>query len=130
MMSQNTFHNTGDFRGAAVFQGSTINNAGQIAGMLANADATSKEALKSLVAQLGEVLKNTPPEEMDDANAAASAAEDLVTEAARSKPNKSRLRLLGEGLVSGVKAVGSAAPAAISIAQNIVDLIGKISGLG
>jgi hypothetical protein len=37
----------GDFRGAAMFQGSTINNAGQVAGTMASADAASREELHS-----------------------------------------------------------------------------------
>jgi hypothetical protein len=35
-MAENKFENTGDFRGAALFQGSTIHNAGQIAGTIRN----------------------------------------------------------------------------------------------
>jgi len=40
-MSGNTFQNTGDFRGAALFQGSTVHNAGQIAGTLKRATRVS-----------------------------------------------------------------------------------------
>jgi hypothetical protein len=113
-MSGNTFNNTGDFRGAAMFQGSTINNAGQIAGTMASADTASREELQALLEQLGEALKPVPPEKVEDAEATASAAEDLVKEAAKDKPNKSRLRTLGDGLIATAKAVGAAAPAALS----------------
>lgn len=129
-MSGNTFNNSGDFRGAAVFQGSTINNAGQITGTMAGADAASRDELKALLQQLGEALKPVPPEKVEDAEATASAAEALVTEAAKDKPNKSLLRRLGGMLVDTTKAVGAAAPAALSVADKVVALIGKIHGLG
>ena len=96
-MSGNTFNNTGDFRSAAVFQGSTINNAGQIAGTIASADAASRDELQALLKQLGDALRPVPPEKVEAAEATASTAEDLVKEAAKDKPNKSRLRSLGEG---------------------------------
>ena len=128
-MSGNVFNNTGDFRGAALFQGSTINNAGQIAGTITTADTASRDELQALLKQFGEALKPVPPEKVKDANATASAAEDLVKEAAKDQPNKSRLRLLGDGLLEAVKAVGTAAPAALSIAEKVVGLIAKIHGL-
>lgn len=127
-MAENKFENTGDFRGAAVFQGSEIRNAGQIAGTIRNADQGSRAELQALLQKLGEHLKEVPPEKVEDAEAVSASAEDLVKEAAKDKPNKSRLRSLGTTLVEMAKAVGSAAPAAVSLAGQIVDLIGKISG--
>jgi hypothetical protein len=129
-MSGNTFNNTGDFRGAAMFQGSTINNAGQIAGTMVAADTTSRGELQALLKQLGEALRPVPPEQVEDAEATAAAAEDLVKEAANDNPTPSRLRSLGDMLVGAAKAVGAAAPAALSIADKVVALIGKIHGLG
>ncbi|HEV2546014.1 MAG TPA: hypothetical protein VGU20_01625 [Stellaceae bacterium] len=128
-MSQHTYNNLGTFHGP-VFQGSTINNAGQIAGTLAGATPASREALQALLQQLGEGLKTVPPEKMDDANATAASAEDLLKEAGKPTPNKSRLRLLGDALLGGARALGSAAPTVISTAQGIVDLIAKIHALG
>ena len=46
-----------------------------------------------------------------------ASAEDLVKEAAKDKPNKSRLRSLGTALVDMAKAVGTAAPTAVSMAK-------------
>src|SRR3954453_14726330 len=63
-MAENVFHNTGDFRGAAVFQGSTIHNAGQIAGTIHNADAGSRDELKALLQQLADALKQVPPDKV------------------------------------------------------------------
>jgi hypothetical protein len=129
-MSGNTFHNTGDFRGAALFQGSTINNAGQIAGTLARADAASRNELKALLQQLHDALTTVPPEKVDDAEAVGASAEDLLTETAKDKPNPSRLRGLGTALVATAKLIGTAAPTALTIAEKVVALIAKIHGLG
>ncbi|MGB9649186.1 MAG: hypothetical protein WCB44_29350 [Stellaceae bacterium] len=58
-----------------------------------------------------------PPEKVEDAEAVSASAEDLVKEAAKDKPNKSRLRSLGTALVDMAKAVGTAAPTAVSMAK-------------
>lgn len=123
----NRFENTGDFRGAALFQGSTIQNAGQIAGTIQKADQSSRTELQSLLQKLGEHLNEVPPEKAEEAEAIAATAEDLVKEAAKDKPNKSRLRSLGIALVDFAKAIGSAVPAVIPIAERIVDLVFKIT---
>lgn len=130
MSEKMVFNNSGDFRGASVFQGSTLYNAGQIAGTMLHADAASKADLQKLLQQLGMSLKAVPPEKVEDAEAVGAAAEDLVKETAKDKPNTSRLRALGNLLVDAAKAVGSAAPAAISLANQIVDLVARIGGAG
>jgi hypothetical protein len=127
-MPKNTFHNTGDFRGAAVFQGSTIHNAGQIAGTIAHADQGSRAELQALLQQLGATLKDVPSDKVEDADAVAASAEDLMKETAKDKPNKSRLRSLGGTLVNMAKAIGAAAPKAVSLAEKIVSLVDKIHG--
>jgi predicted membrane metal-binding protein len=127
-MAENKFDNRGDFRGAALFQGSTIENAGQIAGTIQNADQGSRAELQTLLQKLGDHLKNVPREKVEDAEAMSASAEDLVKEAAKDKPNKSRLRSLGTSLVDMAKVVGTAAPAAISLAEQIVGLVGRITG--
>jgi tetratricopeptide (TPR) repeat protein len=55
-MAENKFENTGDFRGAALFQGSTIQNAGQIAGTIRNADQGTRDELQALLKKLSEQL--------------------------------------------------------------------------
>jgi hypothetical protein len=129
-MSGNTFRNTGDFRGAAVFQGSTINNAGQIAGTLAKADDASGRELQTLLQQLHDALKTVPREKVDDANAVGTSAEDLLQESAKDKPNPSRLRGFGATLIETAKVIGAAAPATLSIVERVVAIIGRIHGLG
>ena len=128
-MADNKFENTGNFAGASVIQGSTIYNAGQIAGTLVKADDASRKQLQALIGQLAETVKAIPPESKDDAEALGASAEDLMKEASKEAPNKSRLRALGESLLGMARTVGAAAPAALSIAGNIVDLVGKVHGL-
>jgi hypothetical protein len=127
-MAKGKFENTGNFRGAALFQGSKIQNADQIAGTIRNADQGSRAELQVLLKSLGEHLRKVPPDKVEDAEAVSAAVDDLVKEAAKDKPNKSRLRSLGTALVDMAKTVAAAAPAAVSVAEQIVDLIHKISG--
>jgi hypothetical protein len=97
-MAENKFENTGNFTGAALFQGSTIQNSGQIAGTIRNADQGSRDELQALLQKLGEHLKAVPPDKVEDAEAVSAGAEDLMKEAAKDKPNKSRLLSLGPRL--------------------------------
>ena len=129
-MSGNTFQNTGDFRGAALFQGSTIHNAGQIAGTLKNADDQSRQGLQALLQQLADALKTVPPDRVEDAEAVGASAEDILKESAKDQPNKSRLRSLATAFTETAKTIGAAAPAVLSIADKIVGIITKIHGLG
>src|SRR5271163_140916 len=128
-MSGNTFQNTGDFRGAALFQGSTIHNAGQIAGTLKHADDQSRQELQALLQQLADALKGVPPARVEDAEAVGASAEDILKESAKDQPNKSRLRSLATAFTETVKTIGAAAPAVLSIADKIVGIIIKIHGL-
>jgi hypothetical protein len=129
-MAENKFENTGNFTSATLIQGSTIYNAGQIAATIGGADEGSRKALQSLITQLGQVLEATPVVQKDEAEAIGTSAQNLMIEAAKRAPNKPLLRSLGTGLVSLAKTVGAAAPAAIAIAQQIIDLVAKIHGLG
>ena len=129
-MSGNTYQNTGDFRGAALFQGSTIHNAGQIAGTLKNVDDQSRQGLQALLQQLADALKTVPPDRVEDAEAVGASAEDILKESAKDQPNKSRLRSLATAFTETVKTIGAAAPAVLSIADKIVGIITKIHGLG
>lgn len=129
-MAENKFDNRGNFTGATVIQGSTIYNAGQIAGTIGGAGEGTRKDLQALIERLGEAVRMTPADKKEDAEAVGASAEDLMREAAKPAPNKSRLRSLGESLVSMAKTVGTAAPAALMIAQQIVELVGKIHGLG
>jgi hypothetical protein len=83
----------------------------------------------ALLGQLGEALKTIPPDKKEDAEALGASAEDLMKEASKESPNKSRLHALGKGLLDMAGTVGAAAPIVISIAGSIVDLVGKIHGL-
>jgi hypothetical protein len=53
-----------------------------------------------------------------------------MKESAKDKPNKSRLRSLGEALIITAKALRDAAPAVLSIAEKVVVLVAKIHDLG
>jgi hypothetical protein len=128
-MAENKFDNSGNFTGASIIQGSTIYNAGQIAGTLVKADDASRKQLQALIGQLAETVRAVPPESKDEVEALGASAEDLMKEASKEAPNKSRLRALGASLLGMAGTVGAAAPAALAIAGNIVDLVGKIHGL-
>jgi hypothetical protein len=127
-MAENKFENTGDFRGASLIQGSTV-NAQTIAGTIVQADDASRKELQTLIGQLGKALEAAPQEKKEEAEAVSASAEDLMKEASKQTPNKSRLRSLGESLLSMAKTVGAATPAAIGIAEKIIELIGRIHGL-
>lgn len=122
-------HFSGDFRGAVIFNDSTINNAGNIAGTLGGLDESARSDLQSLLGQIAEALNKPPAEKLDDAQAVASASEDFMKEAGQSRPNPKRLAALGKSFIDTAEAVIDFAPSVVGLAEKIVtNVTGIFSG--
>ncbi len=72
--SGDTFHMTGDFRGAILNIKSTLTNVTQTIGALPDAEPSLKEELQQLIAQLQEALEGAPPDKAQEAEAVAKTA--------------------------------------------------------
>ncbi len=112
-----------------MFNDSAVSNAGQIAATLGKGDDNTRQELKMLIEQIGELLKKAPAEKVDDAQAVASASEDLMSEAKKDKPNLPRIKSLGRSLIDIAATVADFAPSAVSLATKIVSIVGMLFGI-
>jgi hypothetical protein len=88
------------------------------------ADSGIKTQLVDLVARLSTALAHLPPELADDAEAIASTAQNLITEAVKEKPNRALVSSTIAAFRSLTEKLGKVAP----VATEIVKLINTIVG--
>jgi hypothetical protein len=123
-----TFNLTGDFRGAILNIKSTLREVHQSVGEIPSSDQVQLKELQGLIDGLSRVLEETPPELQDQAEAVAESAKLLVESAKSEKPNKTMIRITGEGLKQAAQNLAEVAPTVISIASQIVLAVLKITG--
>lgn len=121
---------SGDFRGAILNVKSTLNNVQQTIGGMSSANPSEKQQLQDLVNKLEQALTNVPEANDEDAEAVSQTTEALVTMAADEKPNKTMLKITGEGLKQAAQNLANIMPEVLTIATGIVATVGKISGMG
>jgi ElaB/YqjD/DUF883 family membrane-anchored ribosome-binding protein len=108
---------------------STLNNAQLTAGSLPAGDDSQRKELQSLLQQLQDALPRTSFDKAEQAEDLAAQAKEMVDEAAKAQPNKSRLQRVGEGLKKTADFLKDTVPSTVTIAGQIVSLIGKIHGI-
>lgn len=121
------FNMSGDFRGAILNIKSTLENVTQTVNAISGDDST-KADLDRLLKQLSETLQQAPPAQAEDAGAVAEMAKDLVEKASQEKPNKSLIKITGEGLKQAAQNLAAVMPSVLVIATQIVDTVLKLTG--
>jgi hypothetical protein len=121
------FEMSGDFRGAIINIKSTLTNVQQSIGDIQTNDQESKEALMALIEELSQALQSAPPEIAEEAEAVAQTAEVFVQQAAAEQPNKTMLKITGEGLKQAAQNIASVLPTVLGIASQIILTVGKIT---
>lgn len=121
------FNFSGDFRGAVVNIQSRLDQASQCATSLPG-NAGDRDQLTALLGFFGRELARLPEAEQAVATQIATRTEELVSTAAAPKPDRSRLRQLGDAVVGGVKLLGNAGPGIAETAEKIVALVSRIVG--
>jgi hypothetical protein len=133
-----TYHLSGDFRGAVVNVRSTLTQVQQTIGALPRGDDAEKDELRALVDRLGLALEGALEQareqglepsaagQGEEAEAVALQAELLVQEAAKERPNRSLLKVTGQGLVEAARAVATTAPQVLDLAERIAATVSRI----
>jgi hypothetical protein len=121
---------SGDFGGAIVNINATLGHVSQAVNMMPNAEQSVKDELQQLIGQLKEALAHVPAGKEEEAEAVAETAQDLVQSATKEKPNKTKLRISAEGLKKAEETLATVMPAVLTIATQIVQVIGKYTGMG
>jgi internalin A len=127
-MSSDTFHMSGDFRGAMVNIKNKLENVTQTINNMPHADSSEKQALQALVEQLKVELEKAPPELSSEAEAVAQTTEALVEAASAEKPNKTMIEITGEGLKKAAENVAAVMPMVLTIATQIVTAVSRLTG--
>jgi hypothetical protein len=90
---------------------------------LAGDNPSGKERLTQLVTELNRLLEQVPEEKKADAEAVATLTEDLVSKADVPAPNKPLVRITAEGMKEAAGALAGVVPAAVTIVNDITELI-------
>jgi hypothetical protein len=123
-----TFNLSGDFRGSILNIKSTLREVHQSIGDIHAAGPDDVQELQDLIEALTQALEKIPPEKQEEALAVAETAKQLVETAKAETPNKTMIRITGEGLKQAAQNLAEAAPAVIGLASQIVMAVMKISG--
>jgi hypothetical protein len=121
---------SGDLRGANVNVKSRLENVTQAIGQIPSADPSAKDELQTLIAQLQEALQQAPEGKEEEAEAVAEYAQELVDAAAADKPNKTKVKITGEGLKMAAQNLATVMPSVLGIATQIVGVVLKLTGQG
>jgi CHAT domain len=120
------FNMSGNFQGAILNIKSRLENVTQSIGDLPETDKTTKDELEELVTQLSEILKQVPPERIEDAEKISKRLDAAVEEAKDSKPDKDVIKSNLNSFLETAKNISAVLPTVLPIAAAIV---GHISNL-
>ncbi|HSB02250.1 MAG TPA: hypothetical protein VLE49_16490 [Anaerolineales bacterium] len=119
---------SGDFRGAIINIKSTLTNVQQSVGEIRTDDQNARRELEKLVGQLSEALQKVPEGRQEQAQAVAETAKVLVDTAKAEKPNKTMVKITGEGLKQAAQNLAEVMPVVVTIAGQIALTVAKIIG--
>jgi hypothetical protein len=108
---------------------SNLTNAQLTAGTMAAGDDIQRKELQTLLQRLQDALPKTPFDKGEQAEALAAQAKGLVDEAAKPHPNRTTLQMFGHGLKTTADFLKEVVPSSVTIAGQIVALIGKMHGV-
>jgi hypothetical protein len=120
---------SGNFQGAILNIRSTLTNVTQTIGTIPYATDQDKQTLTDLITQLTTALEQTTqqqPDTKDDTEAVAATAQTLVDQANQAKPNRSLLKITGDGLLKAAENIAKVTPPVLAISQQIVSFILKM----
>jgi methyl-accepting chemotaxis protein len=120
---------SGDFRGAIINIKSTLKNVQQSVGDIPTDDQDAQKELVKLIGQLSEALQKVPEKSQEQAQAVAETAKALVDTAKVEKPNKTMVKITGEGLKQAAQNLADVMPIVVTIAGQIALTVAKLVGI-
>lgn len=106
---------------------SKLNKVKQTIGSLPNSDDATRKELEQLVSQLAEALKEVPADQQEDAELVTELTGELVEATNQPQPKKRMLEIKGENLKKSAENLATVTPTVLTIATQIVMLIGKFA---
>ncbi len=123
-----TINISGNFSGSNVNVKSTLTNVTQTIGTLPHTSQADKQTLEQLVQQLHALLQQAPPTQAATASEVAEATEILINTAAAETPNKTMIKMLGEGLKQAAQRLKDDLPQIVDITAHIVTIVTAVAG--
>lgn len=120
---------SGNFEGAILNVKSSLANVSQTIEAIPNASPADKQTLKTLLARLDTALAETTaqaPHLSEAAEAVRVTAKTLLETAGQAQPNRSLLKISGEGLKQAAQDLAVVTPAVLSLATQIVETVLKL----
>lgn len=118
---------SGDFRGAILNIQSELTHTEQTVNNIATEDVGVRTELSQLIDQLKALLEKVPEPRLQEAEAVALTAKDLVDQATSARPNQTLLQIKGEGLKRAAETLADILPTVLSIATRIVTDVMKLA---
>jgi hypothetical protein len=127
---QGNTYNIENFQAGIANIESKLTNVTQSVGNVTNMDQPARDELKQLIEQLNMTLQKAPAEKIEDAEAVAETAKDLVEDISKDKPNKAKVQITLAGLKQAAENIAKVLPDVLPIAMQISSVISKSFGLG
>jgi hypothetical protein len=114
---------SGNFSGSNVNVGSTLSNVSQSVGATPRGDATDREQLQQLIAELNAALQRAPAAKQGEAEAVAMLAKQVVDSATQPQPNKTMVQISGEMLQKAAENIEGVLPIVLRIGAIVAKLL-------
>jgi hypothetical protein len=108
---------------------STLDRVNQSVNAIPASSESDKRELQGLLKSLNELLQTIPPHKANEAEAVAEQVAHLVDAATKSKPNRTMLQVIGNGLTQTAAFLKEVAPGVITISAQIIKIVGNIHGI-
>lgn len=116
---------SGDIQGSMVNVKTNLNRVNQSLDQFSETNSFFKYELHNLNSQLEKELRQLPNENEEEKEAVREYARRLIEEADKPKPNKTLIKISGEGLLTAAKKIAAITPAVLTTATQIVETIAK-----
>ncbi len=124
--SNTTINYSGNFQGAIVNINSTLSSVTQTISGSPKLDQTAKDELAALVQQLNTALQQAPADKSDEAETVADFAKDLIENATKDKPNKTKMAYTADNLKKAAENLATVIPTVLPVAIQIAERINAL----
>jgi hypothetical protein len=109
--------------------GSRLTSMQQTGGAVVGGSGGEEQDLATLLEALIKVLNTAPANKSEEAEALASQAAQLIEVAGKNHPNRTMLQVISGGLKQTAEFFKDAAPAAVKLTGQILDVVARLHGL-
>ncbi len=99
----------------------TLSDVRQSINHIQTINQSDKDDFEKLILQLTQELQKAPKEKVEDAEAVAEYAKELVDEVSKDTPKKIKISISKEGLIKAAENIASVLPMVLQIAKQIVN---------